>query len=170
LPIRAESRAASDGAAIEVAYRPAPAALGGSLAVRVTPTAGPSPTSFAGPLSVLLVEAAGGATPAVRDSRGPSPSDRRLARWDFSAAEVAEATDRDGTIALAVALPRPLVTAGTKRLWVRMSHGGGQHTVAGAPVCFDLPQSTRYSIDAAEPSGDTDPAAWRRPATKAVAE
>jgi hypothetical protein len=135
-----------DGAKLEVLYEPAPGSLDGSVTIRLRPTSQGGPAAYAGPVSVLLVEAAASRGAERRNAVGPSTKDRRLARWDFDTNEVAEATRRaaeGGTLSLSMALPRALVGIGeNNRLWVRLSHAGGRHTVVGAELRLEQQVAT----------------------------
>ncbi|MGL4511907.1 MAG: hypothetical protein ACRCT8_02365 [Lacipirellulaceae bacterium] len=140
------------GPTLEVTHHPGPGVAAGSLTVNVLSTASVG-ARFSGPVSVLLAESAN------PQAKQPSGADRRIARWDFTPAEVAAARSvrAPDQLSLTVALPDTLPRSANTRVWVRLARRGGAATVVGVPVRFDAsPSGALRSVSSAQKK-----AAWR---------
>lgn len=97
------------------------------------------PASFTGTLSLMLRDPARGGRAA------------KLARWDYSAEEVAEAwrtPQNDPHLDLALILPEQLPMNRPLELWIRLVDGDGVKTLGQCAIQFEQPRSLDAPMDA----------------------
>lgn len=105
----------------------------------------PGPTTGAGPttLTAILTEASANALDRFEGEASVMLTDpsieggrRRIARWDFTADEVAEAwlTAGERTLELPIALPETTPTDRDLRVWVRLTGVAGEKRLQATPL------------------------------------